>query len=440
MAEVTIEDVGPCKKHLTIIVPQAEVQAKINENYERLKDAAVVDGFRKGHVPRKLLERRFGEEVLEEVKQAFLSESSENALEENNLKALGTPSFDNVEFDPTKDFVFEITLEVEPEFELTEYKGISLQRKANEVSDDEIARGLENMRMQRATLELQPHDTAVAAHDQIVCDWELTSEDESVASEKDDQVLVQGKRWGGVELEQEIADMLAGAVFEDKRQAKGTVLESYPIEKWRGKDCLLSLTVKEIRRPVLPELNEEFAASMDFDSMAELTAYARRSIQQSKERSNALDLEKQLFDHLLATMPFDLPEGVLKAQARNIMVRHQYRLRMRGMPQDEIDQHLEEMRDASEEAAERNLKVHFILTKIAEKEKIFVTENDVQNRIASMANQYRLSVPKMQRQIEQDGSMAELRGGMREDKTIELLLKNAEITDDNPAQDDSPKE
>ena len=156
----------------------------------------------------------------------------------------------------------------------------------------------------------------------------------------------------------------------------------------------------------------------------------RGHLAQEKERSVNLALERQMFDQLIEAAPFDLPEGVLKAQARNIMLRQQYRLRMRGMPEEEMEKHLEELRDASEEAAERNLKIFFILNRIADKEKLFVTENEVENHIAAMANAYHTTVPAMRRRIEQEGSLNELRAGMRENKVINLLMESAEITEE----------
>jgi trigger factor len=431
LVDVTIEDVGPCKKQLKITVPQADVLAKIEENYERLGDSAVVDGFRKGHVPRKLIERRFGEDILEEVKQSILSEVSEQAIEDNNLKVLGTPSFDNVEFDPEKDCVFEITLEIEPEFDLAEYKGLKVTKTSEEVSDDELSRGLESVRMQRASIELVA-DGEVAAGDQIVCDWELKSGDEDVASEKGYQLFVHGKSWGGVELEQTLEEALAGAKTDDAREIKGKILDSYPIEKWHDKDCVLHLTVQEIRRPKMPELDEEFAKALDFESIDELKDYVTNNIKSQKERSAVMEMEKQVFDQLIEAMPFDLPEGVLKAQARNTMMRQQYRMRMRGMPEDEMNGHLEELRDASEESAARSLKTYFILNRIAEKEKIFVAENEVESRIAAMASNYKISVQQMHQRIEQESSLAEVRSSMREDKTIEFLMSNTETIEETP--------
>ena len=430
MAEVIIEDVGPCKKHLKITVPQAEVQDKLAERYKRLRSTAVVAGFRKGHVPQKLLERRFGEEVLEEVKQTILSDTAEKAVKDNGLKTLGKPSFDNVDFAADKDFVFEVTLEIEPDFELVEYKGLKLVRKAVTVSDEEVDGGLNNVRLQHASAELMGEDAAVEPDDRIVCDWELTSEEETVAGEKNDSLVIRGTRFGEVDLEKDISEVFHGAKFGETRSVNVKFLDAYPIEKWRGKEGVLKITTKEIRRPVLPELNDEFAKQLDFESLDKLRDFVRQQIRRNKKRDVSMDLEQQLFDQLLQRMPFDVPEGVLKAQARNIMVRQQFRLLERGVPQEEIDKHLEELRGASEEAADRNLKIYFILDRIGEKEKIFATESEVENRIAMLANVYRTSAQRLRQQLQQEGSLAQLREGMREDKVTKSVMECAEISDE----------
>jgi trigger factor len=429
LANVIVEDVGPCKKHLKITIPKEEIEKKVEENYKRLASSAEVAGFRKGRVPRKLLERRFNDDVLEDVKQTLLGEASQKAVEEKGLKPIGDPSFDNVVFEPNKDCVFEITLEVEPDFDLPVYKGLELKRGRVSVSEEEIARGLDGLRMQRARLDLMPAGTPVAADDVIVCDWKIVSEGETVADQKDAELLVRGRRSGGLEMERDLSEVLAGAKFGESREVKAKFLDSYPVEKWRGKEGTFSVQVKEIRRPVAPELDAEFAKAMDFDSVEELKKAVAHGLIQSKERDAALDLERQAFDQLLAATPFELPQGVLKAQANSIMLRQRYRLRQRGVPPEEIEKHLDDLRNASEESAARNLKIFFLLDRIAEKEKIFVTEDEVESRIAAMAGSYGLSPQRMRAQIEQEGSLSDLRAGLRENKVVDFLLKNAKIAE-----------
>jgi trigger factor len=424
---VTVEDVGPCKKLLKITIPQADVQSKVEENYARLQSSAVVRGFRKGHAPRKLLERRFKDEVLDDVKEAILAEASQKAVEEKGLKPIGDPSFDNVSFEPDKDCVFEITVEVEPSFDLPEYKGLKLTRAPIQVNDEEIQHGLDALRMQHARLTPAPAGAAIAPGDAVVCDWKIACEGEVVADEKDARLLARGRRSGGLELQKDLSETLAGAQVGQDREIPAAFLDSYPVEKWRGKEAVLSIHVKGIQHPVAPELDEAFAKTLDFDTLDELKKAVARALTQSKERAAAQALEQQAFDQLLASAPFDLPQGVLKAQARNIMLRQQHRLRQRGAPAEEIEKHIEELRNASEEVAARNLKIFFILDRIGEKEKIFVTEEELESRIAAMASNSGMSPQRMRAQIEQEGPLAELRAGLRENKVVDFLLQNAKI-------------
>jgi trigger factor len=430
LGNVTVKDVGPCKKLLAITVPQSVVQTKIDESYAKLAGSAVISGFRKGHVPRKLLEKRFGEDVLEEVKQAVLGEASEKAIEENGLKPLGQPSFDNVAFELGKDCTFEMTIEIEPTFDLPEYKGLALKRKSAQVGAEDLNRGVEALRMQRARMDLMPAGTAIAAGDLIVCDWSIQAGTETVADQKDAEIMARGKRSAGIEYEKDLADALAGAKFGDSRQVKIKFLDAYPVEKWRGQEGVLTITPKEVRRPVAPELTDEFAKSLDFDSLEDLKKAVERSLSSTKEREVQDDLEQQLFSALLDRAKIELPEGILKAQARSIMMRQNYRLQQRGVPAEEIEKHLEELRNASEEAAARNLRIYFVLDRIADKEKLFVTETEVEARIASMAAAYRTTPQKMRAQIEGDNSLAELRAGMRESRVVEFLLKSAQVADE----------
>lgn len=427
MANVTVEDVGPCKKQLKITVPSADIEAKLEESYVRLAESAVVAGFRKGRIPRKLLEKRFSEDVIEEVKQALLAEASEKAIEEQKLKPIGQPSFDNITFEVGKDCSFDVTIEVEPEFELGEYKGLSLKRKAAKVSDEEMAQRLDMLRYQRARLEETPEGTAVQAGDVVSCDWKASADGEIISDERNAMIHVRGNRFGNMTVEKDLAEVLPGAAAGDVREVKATFTDAYPVEKWRGKEATIAFTVGAIRRPTPPELNDEFAKTLDFDSMDNLKKAVETSLQSEKEREVATELEQQVFDRLLERTPFDLPQGVLKAQARSIMMRQQYRLRQRGVPDEEIESHMEELRNASEEAAARTLKIYFILERIADKEKIFVTESEVDARIAALAAGYRTTPQKLRAQMEEEKSLGDLRAGMREDKVADFLTKNANI-------------
>jgi len=426
--DVTVEDAGPCRKLLAISVPAKEVAARIEEEYERLRTTVLVDGFRKGHVPRKLLERRFGEQVVEDVKTSLMSSTTNEAMGQKELKSLGEPSFDDVKYEPDQDLEFKATVDVEPAFELGEYRGLKLVRRSPQVTDEDLDKGLRNVAMRLARFE-PVQDGSVEAADMVLCDWEARTGDEAVANETDDDVHVAGRRfadWGVKDLPQ----LLVGARAGERREAEIQFPDNYPVEKYRGKEGRLAVTIKEIRRPVVPTLTDELARSLDYDSLDDLKSAVRSRMEAEKRAHVEEDLETQARDQLVATVKFDLPENLVKRQARDVFSRTQLRLRYRGVPPEEIREHLDDLRLASEEAAERASKLYFILDRIAQKEKLYVTENEVTNRIAVLANANNVSTDKLRQDLEREGRLGELRGAMREEKTMEFLLEHAEIEDE----------
>ena len=426
MATVTVEDSGPCKKLIKITVPSDEIGAKIEESYKKLRESVDVDGFRKGRVPRKLLERRFGEKVIEEVKETAMGDACQKALDDNELTSIGEPSFDNVEHGEDGDLSFEVTIEVKPQFDLPDYVGLKLKRARAEVSDQDLAEGLERIRMQRASLD-PVEGGEVQAGDRVTADWEATCGDEDVASEMDVPLQVAGRLMGPMQLD--LVACLQGAKAGETREGDVTFAQSHPTEKYRGQAGRISIAVKDIRRPVAPELSDDFAKELDFDSIDELKDVVRSQLASRKQRELQEDLERQISDQLLESIVVELPEDLVKRQASDLLMRQQLRMRHEGEADDQIEERTGQMQAASEEAAERQFRMFFIHERIAEKEKIFITENDVENRIGQLANSYRLSVQQMRNYLEERNGLSQLRIQMREERVMGLLLSKADIQD-----------
>ena len=428
MIDVTVSDVGPCKKQLTIRVPQEDIQAKLDESYDNLRRTASVDGFRRNHVPRRLLEKRFGEQVIEDVKQTLMAEASAEAVEKESLQLLGEPSFESADFNPAEDFTFEVTVEIRPEFDIDGYKDLELTRPPVEVTDEEFETGIRGILRQQAewnTVE----DGKVQEDDRVVCDWQIRVDDEEAISQNDSELPALPDVFASIGVE-DMAETLRDAVGGDTRTTDVHFPDDYPNEKYRDKAGVLSVTIKEIRRASIPELTEELAEKLDFDSADKLREEVRRQFQARKQREADESLEQQVCDRLLEMVDFELPEGIVRRQAREYMRRQQMHLQMRGVPEEEIRKQLHALRTSSEEAAVRNFRLHFIISKIAEKEKIFVTENEVENMIASLANRYQTTAGKMQQELEQNDSLASLRMEMRRDKVVKFLLDKATIQDE----------
>ncbi len=425
LIDVKVEDVGSCKKLLKIRVPQDDIKAKLNEGYEKLRDSANLSGFRKGRAPRKLLEKRFGDQVVEELKQTVMADASEEALKQTGLKTLGEPSFDSAEFKTDQDFTFDMTVEVEPDVQVADYKGLELKRLGEEVTDEQVDAGVKSLLRQIAIAE-PVKEGGVAAQDIILCDWEIKVGEETALSGKGDRFEVREGIFSDLKAVN-VPEKLAGASAGDTREITVTFPETYPLEKFQSKEGKLLITLNAVTRLKVPELNAESAKKLDFDSVDELCKHVREYIAARRKQAVREDLEHQAEEALLEKANFGLPEGLLKRQAQRNLDRQQMRLSMRGIPEEEITKRMDDLRASSEQAAERDFRLFFMLMKIAEAEKLFVTENEVEAAIARLANHYQKSTHKMAQELEQREMLSELRTQMRLDKTIAFLIDNAKI-------------
>ena len=203
--------------------------------------------------------------------------------------------------------------------------------------------------------------------------------------------------------------------------------DNFTKEEFRGKDAELKLTVKEIKRLAVPEVDDNFAKALGSESLEDLKSNVRKRIEIDKKNWAEDGLRNQILDILLDETKFDLPQDFVNYHTEQRVYKHQLDLLKKGMPLEEIQKQTETIKNASAESVMRELKASIILDNIAEKEKIFVTENEVEQRIADIARTYNTDVTRVRKQLERQGSLSYFRNEMRENKVINLLLREAKI-------------
>ena len=437
-AEVKVEEIGPCKKRLKIQVPKEDLQKKLEENFSKLIEEVALPGFRKGHVPRKLVEKRFGDDVKEDVKQKTMSESVQEALEKNELKPIGEAAYENVEFDVEKALSFDVTFEVMPTFELPDYKGLKLNRKSAEPTEEDVYNTIQDMRRRAAILTTLENTTAEKG-DIAICDYEVRVNDQVVASATNAEIAADGMNVVGISPEP-VAKLLIGCKASEKRSARMKLTQEFAREDLRGKEADVQFTVKEVKRAIMPEVNEDFAKKHQFDSLKEMNDYVRERVQARKEQWVKLDLENQACEGLLAAVNFELPLDLVKNETERNLARRRIRLMLRGISHEQIEREKDKLQAASEEEAVRNFRTYLILDKIAEKEKVFATEDDVEERIRAMAIQRGATPAQMKSRIESENGMSSLRSEIRHQKALDFLVSQAQIVDVKKSITASPEE
>jgi len=422
---IEIEEVGPCKKLLKFEIPKETIDDEWQKQLKEVARMAKVPGFRKGKAPRKLLEKNYGDKIMDDVKRAVVSGSYQQAIEENKLSPIGDPDIGNFDLELGKPLKFEITLEVLPTFELGDYKGMKLQRKPVSVTDEDIDKALETISKQKAQLTIVKTGK-VKVEDFIICDCEVGINDEVVWSDQELEVMVSGSHVADINVP-DLKDRLVGAKSGDKVSVDVELGDSFSVEQHRNKSAKMEISIKEIKRPKSPKIDDELAKQVGYDTLGELKEFMSKRLEMEKKRMAEGEMQEQISSKLIEMADFEMPEDMIKHHTNERLHKYQLDLVNKGTPQEEIEKHTEDMKSASEEAVVRDFKMSLVLEHIAEKERIFVTEDDVNRRISEMAGMYGLDAAGMKKQLEKMNSMSNLRHQLRESKTLNLLMKEANI-------------
>jgi trigger factor len=431
---VTIEEAGPCKKKVVVEIPEEAVRKTTDEQYETLRKEALVPGFRKGRAPRRLLEKRFGKETIEQIKLKLLAEASDSALKDNKLDVLRDPDIDfkKIELPAAGPLKFDFEVEVRPEFDLPGLDGIPVEKRKLEVTNEQIDREIEQL--QKWSGIWTPRDGGkVELYDQIIADVVLKAQGVEEEQKLDNiEIYVRKNGFVGAIPVEKLDELLVGAKFGDARQTSVEVPKTYFRQEYRGKKVDIQITVKEAKWLKPAALDENFLKRLGVENENELREKLRDSLQSRLEQQVRTEMAEQIYKYMLDNTKFDLPVDVVGEQSTALLQRQYSNLMMRGLSREQIEEQMEQLRAGSEQQAKEQLKTFFIMAKIAEKFEIDVSEEEINGYIAQLAVQRGQRPERMREEMVRDGSLAQFRLQVREDKCIAKLLESARITEIEP--------
>ena len=424
---IDMNEVGPCKVELKVNIPKDAVDAEMSETFDKLAPKAVVHGFRPGHAPRKLVERHYHDAAFGDVKMLLVARSWEQVMKEKDIRPLGDPDIkeDDIAYDEEKGFSYEVSIEIAPKFDLRDYVGLELEKPSMEVSDEELDAALDNIRRRNAVLE-PVEDGRTKEDDVPIVDVDIKVDDEVVHSVSDQELGLSKDNWlRGID-DEFWKDLLGKKTGET---ASKTVIlpDTYQKEEYRGKEGELSATIKDIKRPKLPELNDDFAKDMLFESLDELKDEMRKRLAGSKVQEAQAALTRQVEEKLLEMADFEVPADVLKSMADRDLARRQIELAYQGVPRDEIEKVADDMVEGSQQKAERDIRTYFIYQQIAEKEDITVSDAEFERRIALIGRSRGMTAARMREDLRKRNMLEDVRLEIRDGKTIDFLIDNANI-------------
>lgn len=428
--QVAVEDSGTLKKKVTVTVARERINAKFNEMFGELTQTAQVPGFRIGHAPRRLIEKRFGREIAEDVRNALVGESLGRAMEIAELKVLGEPELklEEIKLPDDGDLNYSFEVEVAPAFDLPEYRGIEITRPIVEVNDQRVREALNAFSRRYGVMK--PTDTAIQPNDELTADVKIAGE--GVAYHHANvELRAAPAQVEGVILE-ELARSLAKHKVGEKVTLTAKVPAAHPNADWQNKDVTVALEIKEVKRLDVPPVDDNLARQGGYESLEALREMVRSNLQRRVASEQQIAMRDQVGQYLLEHATFDLPAGLAERHTDRILSRRYVDLMYRGVPREEIEQNLEPMRLSAAEQAVGELKLAFMLGKIADQEKVEVDEGEVNTRIAEMARQYNRRPERLRQEMDHEGRLDDLKAHLREEKAVDKILESAKVVDATP--------
>ena len=428
--EVKIDRKSACERHITVSVPRADIDRYLSDAVKNLMPKASVPGFRMGRAPRKLVEVRFRSDVNDQVKGSLLMDSLAQVSEEHELSPISEPDFDplSVELPDDGAMTFEFDIEVRPEFDLPNWKGLNIERLVREFSEADVDAQTRNLLSSLGHLD--PHDGPASAGDFVTLKVTVRNGDEVVTEQTHEGICIRKKltfKDGRIDGFDKLLD---GAKAGDKKTVDVEIGAEAANEALRGKKVAVELELLEVKKLHLPELTGDFLRNVgDFENEAELRDTVRKSLERRLKYRQQQQARQQVTASLTVSADWDLPPELLKRQARREFDRAVLELRRSGFSDAEIRAHANEISQNSRESTARSLKEHFILEKLAEQEKIDASPDDYDDEIALIAEQSGESVRRVRAQLEKRGLMDTLRNQIIERKSIDLILQSAVFKD-----------
>lgn len=411
---------------LTIEVSAEELEKAIQGAYMKQRNKVNVPGFRKGKVPRQIMEKMFGVEIFyEDAANALIPEAYSKAYDECELEIVSQPSVDVVQLEKGKPFIFTAEVAIKPEVTLGEYKGLKVSKTSNRVTAKEVDEKLaEEQKKNARTVTVE--DRAVQDGDEVVLDFEGFADGVAFAGGKGENyplTIGSGSFIPGFE------EQLIGAEAEKEVEVNVTFPEDYHSEDLAGKEAVFKCTVHEIKVKELPELDDEFAAEVsEFDTLEEYKADIKAKIKDRKNAEAKRQKEDEAVEKAIENATVDIPEAMIDTQVRQMAQEFAQRIQSQGLTMEQYFQFTgstqEKMMEELKPQAEKRIKTRLVLEAIAKAENIEITDEKVEEEIANMAKTYNMEVEKI-KSFMGENEIEQMKEDMAVQEAVTFLVDNA---------------
>ncbi len=428
---VTVEEVSSIKKKLSIEVAAETVASELENAYQKVAKTANIKGFRKGKVPRAILEQQYGPRVQHEVVGSLVNNSLYKAMIENKIEPVSQPEIvESGLVEKGQPYSYQAEVEVRPEVVAKDYTGLNLEKEKFSFDETVVEQQLEQMANSRVQLEETKRKKAREG-DTVIIDFEgmLDGTAFENGSASDYQLeLGSGSFIPGFE------EQVIGMKREDVKDIDVSFPENYGAKELAGKPVVFKVTLKEIKEKVEPNIDDEFAKEFGADTVADLKQNIKdNAIKQEKGRIDG-QLQETLMNALVENNPIDIPEGMVQNQLLHLKDNFSQRLKSQGMSLEMLGMDDENFNKTYYDMAAQQVKGELILDSIAKQEELAAADQDVEEKIKLIAEESNTPVENIEKYFENAQAREGLKGQILHDKVIEFLLEKSTVIEVEPKQ------
>ena len=421
--KVSIEDLSPIKKKILVEVSSQDVDKEMDAVYQELSEKVSIDGFRKGKVPKGILETRYKEYVLGEVVSKVIETSYPQAIRENSLSPVSRPDINVKEgIERGKPFSYTATVEVKPPIKIEGYIGMELKRETVTADDDdEVEKALEALRERNAYYN--EVDRPAQENDAALIDFEGFIDDKPIKNGKtfDFYTVIGAKR-----LLPDLENAMIGMKKGEEKEVKVKFPAEYSEKELADKEALFKLKVKAVKERDMPKLDDEFAKDLKLDNLAQLKDKVREGIKLEKEAAERARLKKEILEKLIERNSFETPPSLVANYLQSMISRTMEGIKQGKLKvEDPAEATYEKLRDKYAKVAETRAKEEIILDAVAKHENISVTAEELDLKVKQIAQQSYQNFDSLKRQLIEQGTDSILMAEILEDKVFDFIIGKA---------------
>ncbi|NLC42681.1 MAG: trigger factor [Clostridiales bacterium] len=437
LVNVTKEILENKKVRLEVKVDPETFEKGMQTSYLKNRKNIAIPGFRKGKVPRKVLERYYGEAILyEDAINEIFPDLYDDAVKETGIEPVGRPDVDIVQIGEGQDLILSAEVDVKPEVELGQYKGIEVEKVEVDVTEDEVDHQLEHLQEDNARW-ISIEDRSVQNGDMVILDYEGSVDGvafDGGTAEQQTLEIGSGSFIPGFE------EQLVGMNLEEERDINVSFPEEYHAEELKGKEAVFHVKIHEIKEKELPELDDDFAQDVsEFSTLDEYKADLMSKLQESAEQNAKNQMENQLISKITDNANVDIPDVMLEDEIDNMLRDMEMQMRYSGMNLQSYLQmtntSMEDLRAEYKDSAYNRVKTQLVLEAITKAEEINVSDEDREAEYQNLAKQYKQEVDEIKKTF--SANAAYMDNSILTQKTIDMLMESVELVEPSTENNDN---